>query len=273
MGVEYSDAIDMFVDRLRTYINANPRGAIVIHKTAGFDTAQECAKYFATATSEVSSHFVIGLDGTVVQCVSLDDGAGANCCLVGAYDTYWNQYLGLYPNNNLNYATISLEHIDNHKNANGVYDNQGEVTPEQWTASLKLCLWLRDNYNMQWADVKTHKSIDPVDRAYCPGNYPMQRLLNAMAEAVPSNNPIGANMDTSFHTQWRACIADLMTDSGIYEAWAQAKANGKSYNAPYTREYENNTWNSNKKDIMCQDGGNWHAEWNISTSECTFYSL
>jgi len=264
MGVEYSDAIDMFVDRGRVFQNVQPRGAIVIHKTAGFTRAEECANFFATVASEVSSHFIIGLDGTVVQCVSLSDGAAANCCLVGAYDPYWNQYGRV----NLNTVTISIEHID------PSIDNSTTPPQEQLDASFKLCLWLRDNYNMQPKDVMTHHSIDPVNRERCPGNYPMQRLINFMSQPTPPpEKQIGANMDTSFHTQWRACIADLMTDSGIYEAWAQAKANGKSYNAPYTREYENNTWNSNKKDIMCQDGGNWHAEWNMSTGKCTFYSL
>src|SRR5438477_338179 len=104
-------AYDMFVDRTRVFHDEHPHGAIVIHKTASNArgvTAQDIARYFATSADIVSSHFVIGRDGVVVQCVSLLDGAGANCCLNGNFEHYWLQYGGT----NLNTVTVSIEHVD-----------------------------------------------------------------------------------------------------------------------------------------------------------------
>lgn len=265
MGSEYSDAIDMFVAESRVFSGAQPRGAIVIHKTAGGSSAQAIANYFATNDLVTSSHFVIGRDGVVVQCVSLNDGAAANCCLEYGHDPYWDQYGQV----NLNLVTISIEHVDPST------DNSTKLTDAQLNSSIKLCLWLRDNYNMQWPDVKTHASIAPSSRARCPGNYPMDLLTVIMkvTEPVttqPTNQVPSKYQSETLHNQWRSCIDDIMTDSGIYKAWVQAKLNGKNYNAPVTREYKDIDWNGNP--IISQDGGNWHAQWD-SKNGCKFYEL
>jgi N-acetyl-anhydromuramyl-L-alanine amidase AmpD len=254
MGIEYPPAKDMFVDESRTFVGANPRGAIVIHKTAGFDTPEQCAEYFANNPEKTSSHFIIGLDGSVVQCVYLDNGAAANCCLYGSYDGYWDQYNGV----NLNTVTISIEHIDNHKDANGQYDNQGIVTEPQMIASINLCLWLKKNYDMQPQDVKTHASIDPVNRGRCPGNYDMVRLINEMSQT--QNHIKQFNPNQFYYDMWRACIHDLMMPSGIYHAWQDYNNLHGRLNAPYTREYATIDKDTGEH-IICQDGGNWHATW------------
>ncbi|GAC1347298.1 MAG: hypothetical protein NVSMB27_12450 [Ktedonobacteraceae bacterium] len=174
MGKEYPDAIDMFVDKSRVFIDAKPRGAIVIHKTASNhegETAQNTATYFATTPEKTSSHFVIGRDGAVVQCVSLNDGAAANCCRVGDYNLYWDQF----DEDNLNLVTISIEHVDESE------WNTQDPTQEQLDASFKLCLWLRDNYDMQAEDILQHADIDPVNRQFCAGNFPLDALRSHVA--------------------------------------------------------------------------------------------
>lgn len=86
--------------------------SIVIHKTAcgAPCTAESVANYFATDANGSSTHFIVGLDGEVVQCVSLADGAGGNCCLEAGHDTYWDGLAAKY--GNLNLCTISVEHVD-----------------------------------------------------------------------------------------------------------------------------------------------------------------
>lgn len=265
MGSEYPDAIDMFVDTGRTFVGAKPRGAIVLHKTAGFSTPEECANYFATTDLRTSSHFIIGLDGRVVQCVSLNNGAAANCCLGLGYDPYWDQYGKV----NLNLVTISIEHID------PLQDNSTQPPVAQIMASVKLCLWLRDNYNMQAPDVKTHASIDPVTRARCPGNYPINVLLGYMNGSIvdPKSTPTpkvpSKYQDVSFHNQWAAVIPNIRTNTGIYKEWVQKKLDGIEYNAPTSNEYTSINWNGTP--IMCQDGGNWHAEFYPHTGICEFF--
>lgn len=180
MGKEYTKAIDMFVEEQRVFINAlksvdNQDKVIVIHGTGspnGPPTPQEVAMYFASNKDMVSSHFIIGTDGTIVQCVSLNDGAAANCCLEVNHDKFWDEYANKYKN--LNYNTISIEHCNN-------VDNSLLPTKAQLDASIELVRWLRTKYEIDGTRIKTHASLDPDSRKNCPGNFPMEQLINDSA--------------------------------------------------------------------------------------------
>lgn len=156
----------MFVDRNRVFINNNDHKAIVIHKTAGFETPQQCANYFATTSLETSSHYIVGLDGTIVQCVLEQDGSAANCCKETGYDTFWDQW-----SDNINFHTLTIEHIDPSP------DNSTPVTSAQRQASFSLVRSLCQKYGIAPSSIKTHASIAPISRARCPGNYPMDALI------------------------------------------------------------------------------------------------
>ena len=200
MGREYGPAIDMYVDESRVFIgsvansSANKDLSIVLHGTGSpgnaVPTAQEIALFFASNKDEVSSHFVIGRDGTVVQCVSLKDGAGSNCCVEAGYDGYWNSYLKKY--SNLNLCTISIEHCNN-------IDNSLSPTREQLQSSEQLVQFLCKKFQIPTDRIKTHASIDPKTRARCPGNYPIQELIQSM----------GSKQATISETQVETEITDL----------------------------------------------------------------
>ncbi len=168
MNVDYPSAVPMFVDESRVFIDANPSFAIVIHKTAGMHSAQDVAAMFATTPEMTSVHFIVGLDGVVVQCVALKDGAGGNCCVESGYDPLWDQFVkrGL----NLNFVTISIEHVD------PALDNSTPLTAPQKAASFELVQWLCNKYSLTANRIMTHASIAPHSRARCPGNYPMDEL-------------------------------------------------------------------------------------------------
>lgn len=168
MNVDYTPAIPMFVDESRVFIDANPSFAIVIHKTAGMHSAQDVAAMFATTPARTSVHFIVGLDGVVVQCVALKDGAGGNCCVEVGFDPLWNQFVqqGL----NLNFVTISIEHVD------PALDNSTPITKAQKDSSFALVQWLCHKYSLPSSRIMTHASIAPSSRARCPGNYPMDEL-------------------------------------------------------------------------------------------------
>ena len=143
---------------------------LILHKTAGFQTAQQVAEYFQSGSNglEVSAHYVVGQDGTVVQCVSESDGAGANGVLEAGHDSWW------FGNPNL--VTYSIEHVDPSS------DNSTPLTAAQQTASFELihAICTRHNIPMRAADanggITGHYSIDPLSRARCPGNYPWNAL-------------------------------------------------------------------------------------------------
>src|SRR5438270_165795 len=182
MNAEYPGAVAMFVDEQRTFIDQNSHAAIVIHKTASPGSARDIAHYFQTNAEMHSTHFVIDRNGEVVQCALLKDGAGGNCCATHGYDVFWRKYVdgGV----NLNKVTISIEHCD------PASDNSTPLTPSQQLSSFSLVAWLCDRYNISVDAIKTHASIDPINRARCPGNYPMDDLKHFVGGhkmQVPNN--------------------------------------------------------------------------------------
>ena len=164
----YPDAIQMLVPYDNVFWNCNPSYAIVIHGTAGWQgaSAQGVANMFATVPDKRSSHFIIGRDGVVAQCVTLENGAGANCCLEPGHDPFWD--IGVA---NLNTVTISIEHV------HWTTDNSEPLTDVQKQTGFKLVRWLCDTCNVPTNHIKGHKTLDPQSRAHCPGNYPWQELF------------------------------------------------------------------------------------------------
>jgi N-acetyl-anhydromuramyl-L-alanine amidase AmpD len=158
---------------------------IVLHSTAGGSSAQAIAEYFASTqgtANPVSAHYVVGIDGAVVQCVNERDGAWANGFVSGQsgtsgdgegngfHDSWWDS--GVNPN----LISISIEHVKS------AVDNSSQLTDAQKQASFKLIrdICQRHNIPMCKADaqggVTGHYAIDPVNRANCPGSYPWDEL-------------------------------------------------------------------------------------------------
>jgi hypothetical protein len=157
---------------------------ITVHGTAGFETAQQVAVFFASTASGVSAHYVIGQDGTVIQCVPEAAAAWANGGVTGTpldtpftgvgdgvhRNTWWS------PTLNPNLVTVSIEHVKPST------DNSDELTVEQTTASFALIdsICTRWNIPRRVADasggITGHFSMDPVNRSMCPGPYPWAQL-------------------------------------------------------------------------------------------------
>ncbi len=146
---DYPDAIEYYVDRSRVFTNQNTHSAIVVHGTGGNpnQTAQQLGDYFRSNADMVSSHYGIDRNGVVAQYVQEQDGAGANCCIMPGHDTFWDQFGG----DNLNKHTISVEHEND------------------LTNSLQLSDDLSKKYGIAPDHIKSHASIDPANRAHCPG--------------------------------------------------------------------------------------------------------
>ena len=109
---------------------------IVIHYTANpGSTAKNNRNYFEnlryTKTASVSSHFIIGLDGEIIQCIPLNEIA--------------------YASNNRNRDTISIEccHLD----------ESGKFNEETYNSLVKLVRALMKTYHLQNQDVIRHYDI------------------------------------------------------------------------------------------------------------------
>ncbi len=113
---------------------------IVIHYTANPGTEAKANRdYFEsrkdqenTAVNKVSSHFVVGLDGEIIQCIPLNEIA--------------------YASNDRNQDTISIECCHPGKN--------GKFNKKTYHSLVKLCAWLCARYEIaDKADIIRHYDV------------------------------------------------------------------------------------------------------------------
>lgn len=164
---------------------------LILHKTAGFQSAQAVAAYFQAGApqpdgslAEVSAHYVVGQNiDEIVQCVSENDGAGANGILEPGHDPWWS--------GNPNLITFSIEHVDPSP------DNSTPLTSAQKQSSFALVydICTRWNIPMRPADenggITGHYSISPQSRSRCPGDYPWDELWTYLKGVTPMPIPQG----------------------------------------------------------------------------------
>ena len=99
-------------------------------------TAQENRDYFESLSTgeegiSASSHYIIGLDGELIQCIPLDEVA--------------------YASNDRNNDTISIECCHP--------DESGEFSDKTYRSLVKLVAWLCDKYEIDTASVIRHYDI------------------------------------------------------------------------------------------------------------------
>ena len=129
---EYVDEQLIHKGFARTGVKINEINNIVIHYVGNpGTTAQNNRDYFDKPDTTVCSHFVIGLDGEIIQCVPLDEKSNAS--------------------NNRNIDTISIEVCHP--------DTSGEFNDSTYDALVKLTAWLCDNSGLDHDDVIRHYDI------------------------------------------------------------------------------------------------------------------
>lgn len=112
---------------------------IVIHYTANPGTdAMANRNYFESRknlsddmANKVSSHFIIGLDGTIIQCIPLNEIS--------------------YASNNRNSDTISIECCHP--------DSSGKFSKKTYNSVIKLAGWLCAKYQIENSDIIRHYDV------------------------------------------------------------------------------------------------------------------
>lgn len=143
---------------------------IILHGTAG--TAAGAISWFENPASQVSAHYLVCQDGTIVQFVDENGSAWANGAPEDGAASWWLN--GVNPN----YTTISIEHEKPDTS------NATPLTAIQQMASFQLVSRICQRWNIpaRQADsnggITGHYSIDPINRAHCPGTYPWSDLFN-----------------------------------------------------------------------------------------------
>lgn len=167
--------------------DASHKKYVILHATAGMNSAANVAYWFANPQSAVSAHYIVGLQGEIVQCVRESEAAWAEGYVSGTplqggiglpvwgdgvhRDPWWAQTL------NPNLICISIEHVK------PSLDNSDAITAAQQAASFRLIrdVCARWHIPMRPADaqggITGHYSIDALNRARCPGPYPWQALF------------------------------------------------------------------------------------------------
>ena len=209
MSVDYPGAIDWILPDSYTF-NSVDALKIVEHCTGGNLTLESLhATFLAT---ERSTHFGIGRDGRVAQFVRLNRGAGGNCCPDkdnnGNFlcSSFWIPLVQQY--GNLNLCTISIEHCNDS-------NNSLPLTSTQMEASNKLNLWLCQRFNLTTMDIHSHHSINPINKANCPGSqFSFDQLFNYINANI-NNTGGGTNphMEKQFTDVWT--IGGYPLTSGI----------------------------------------------------------
>lgn len=151
---------------------------IIIHGTAGFESAEAVGRYFQTA--DVATHYTVGRDGVIVQSVYEKHGAWGNGYVtgqpgVGGDGVHRDWWWARLPNPNL--VTISIEHVK------PSHDNSDEITEVQKLASFRLVKHICARHNIprrkanEQGGITGHFSMDPENRRFCPGPYPWDELF------------------------------------------------------------------------------------------------
>lgn len=148
------EAPDIEVQLLTPNVNSRPGTkldnikGIVVHYTANPGTdAQANRNYFEGRKEEpdrsenkVSSHFIIGLQGEIIQCIPLNEIA--------------------YASNGRNQDTVSIECCHPKKN--------GKFNRKTYHSLIRLCAWLCDKYEMERDSLIRHYD---VTGKLCPKYY------------------------------------------------------------------------------------------------------
>ncbi len=139
-GVQGSSDVPDYVDVQLIGLIGTARGGraleevrgIVVHYVGNPGTsAQANRNYFANIGTQVCSHFVIGLDGEIIQCVPLDERSAAS--------------------NERNRDTISIEVCHP--------DESGQFNDATYASLVKLTAWLCTEFELTADDVIRHYDV------------------------------------------------------------------------------------------------------------------
>ena len=145
MNIKVPDYVDVqLIDidgEARRGVKLEAINDIVIHYVGNpGTTAQQNRDYFNNPETHVSSHFVIGLDGEVIQCVPLFEKSSAS--------------------NDRNRDTISIEVCHP--------SEDGKFTDASYASLISLTAWLCDTYHLDEANVIRHGDVIEKN---CPKYY------------------------------------------------------------------------------------------------------
>lgn len=156
---DYVDVQLLSRGKARTGIPISNVKNIVVHYVGNSNTsAQNNRDYFAKKDTEVSSHFVVGLEGEIIQCVPLSEKSSAS---------NWR-----------NKDTISIEVC--HPDESGKFS---DVTTE---SLVKLTAWLCQTFHLSEQDILRHYDITGKEcpRYFVTNEAAYEEFLQQVKESI-----------------------------------------------------------------------------------------
>lgn len=189
---------------------------IIIHGTAwnGDIDAVGVANYFKTTNRDTSTHYIVGRQGEIVQCVLEEDSAWGNGTLSDGHAEWWGK------RGNPNLTTISIEVVKTDPL------NRQAMTPIQRDSLFDLIAHLCLKWEIPPRDaddaggITGHFSIDPVGKWFCPGLFPWTDLW-AFLSSPTLDAPAAETLSDEQPSPWgsaRNVLHDLPGFAGIVSA-------------------------------------------------------
>jgi len=119
---------------------------IVLHVTDGQAKLQRAVEHLCKPENQVSAHFIIGQDGSVIQLVDTDN-------------TAWHA-------SGANNYSIGIEHVARSKGELSSDDEGLDFTEEQYLSSVRLVKWLLEQYNLTSKDILGHSELTDENGKY-----------------------------------------------------------------------------------------------------------
>jgi hypothetical protein len=167
--------------------------AIVLHHTASAADAQRIGMFFSKPSSQVSSHYVVGKDGVLVQCVP--DTAAS-----------WHAGKSVFAGrDNVNHFSIGIEICN-------LGNNADDYPKAQYEALGKLMAYLMDSYRLDWKRVTRHRDVAiPLGRKTdTSDNFDMKALMDATV-AAGGPSPIAGTPAPSAPPAFRVALPGFST--------------------------------------------------------------
>ena len=150
---EYIDVQILPIGESREGIELEGLNNIVIHYVGNpKTTAQQNRNYYENDGTTVNSHFIVGLDGEIIQCIPLYERSAAS--------------------NHRNIDTISIEVCHP--------DESGEFTTKTKAALIRLCAWLCKTGKLEASDIIRHYDVTgkPCPIYYVENPKEWEKLIN-----------------------------------------------------------------------------------------------
>lgn len=162
-------------------------GLITLHTAAG--SYEGTCSWFCNPEAGVSSHYVIGLNGEVTQCVDLADSAYVNGTDINPSNEKY--YYGLATNpivksrcTNANNYTVGIE-------VAGHYDRASEkctMTEKQKQAVIELIVLIVKEVKEKWGNnipldrtrICGHYEVNPVTKPFCGVGFPYDSIIKSV---------------------------------------------------------------------------------------------